>query len=217
MGTSKKIWPMWQLKPRKVTLTKPYCIDRTEVTHKAYMACQDAGACRRRPDEPSTHPFWFNRPKDFVNWQQAVAFCTWRGGRLPTEAEWEFAARGTDGRVYPWGNEPPTAEHWRWPHVRGSEPVLEVGSFPKGRSALGLDDMAGNVKEWVADPCGMHAESADVDPLGPDFPYTDRECHILRGAAWSAYEEGWASATFRQYGNVGSDDQTGFRCAYEVR
>ena len=216
MGTDQKIWPMWQLKPRKVTLTRPYCIDRTEVTHKAYIACQDAGVCYRDPTGLPTHPIRFNRAKDFVEWDQAVTYCKWKKGRLPTEAEWEFAARGTDGRLYPWGNEPPTSEYWRWPVGRDEVEVSDVGSFPKARSFFGLDDMAGNVTEWVADVCGMHDESPDVDPKAPDIPYRSN-CYVVRGAAWSALEADWASATFRQFGSVGGDDQTGFRCAYEAR
>jgi formylglycine-generating enzyme required for sulfatase activity len=218
MGTNEKTCPIWQLKPRQVRLTKPYCIDRTEVTHKAYFACQDAGVCYRSPRELPKHPDRYHRAKDFVAWEEAATYCKWRGGRLPTEAEWEFAARGTDGRLYPWGNDPPTDEHWAWgPHYRSEVTGPDVGSRPKGRSFFGLDDMSGCVKEWVADPCGDHDPSPDVDPTGPDVLYTDRPCHIVRGAAWSAIEESWAAATLRQFGNVGADDQTGFRCAYDPK
>jgi formylglycine-generating enzyme required for sulfatase activity len=111
----------------------------------------------------------------------------------------------------------PTAEHWQWPRVRGLELTVDVGTHPKGRSFFGLEDMSGNLTEWVLDPCGMHDQLPDVDPQVPDFPYTDRECHINRGAPWSASEEVFASATCRQFGNGGADDQTGFRCAYEPR
>jgi eukaryotic-like serine/threonine-protein kinase len=219
MGTKREIFPAWQLKPRKVTLTRPYCMDRTEVTHGAYDPCVDAGVCKQSPSGLPTPPSWVKWPKDFIDWEDALVFCKWKGGRLPTEAEWEFAARGTDGRLYPWGNEAPTSKHWRWPHVRGKDEVVDVGSFPRGRSAFGLDDMSGNVKEWVADECGLHEQKADVDPVKPDILFKDPDfaCHIVRGGAWSAVEEDWAAATFRQYGNVGADSQTGFRCAYDPK
>ena len=217
MGTKVEIWPMWQLKPRKVTLTKPFCIDQTEVTQRAYDACEKAGHCNRLGELPLPKDF-YRLPKHLVDWEEAVAFCRWRSGRLPTEAEWEFAARGTDGRLYPWGNETPTREHWTGYRKRGETELVDVGTHPKGRSFFGLDDMTGNVSEWVADPCGMHDTKPDVDPKGPDFLYTDHEpCHIVRGAAWSAVEEDWAAATFRAYGSLGGDSETGFRCAYDPR
>lgn len=217
MGTSKKVMPdVWQLKPRKVTLTRPYCMDRTEVTQRAYELCQEGKGCYREPDALPLHASGHRHPRDFTDWDEAVTFCKWKGGRLPTEAEWEFAARGTDGRLYPWGNEPPTKQHWRYPYVRGTEEVVDVGSYPKGRSAFGLDDMSGNVSEWVSDPCGEHDETPDVDPTGPDNPHDRRNCYIVRGAAWSAGWESWAFATFRQYG-IGGDSQTGFRCAYDPK
>lgn len=218
MGTNVKIWPMWQLKPRKVTLTRPFCMDQTEVTHGAYASCRKGGGC------PAAKPGFeevkqqFRLPKDLIDWEEAVAFCRWRKGRLPTEAEWEFAARGTDGRLYPWGNEKPTRQYWPGARKRDEAELVDVGTHPKGRSFFGLDDMTGNVKEWVADPCGMHDTKPDADPKGPDFLYTDHlPCHIVRGAAWSAVTEDWAAATFRQYASLGGDSQTGFRCAYEPR
>jgi formylglycine-generating enzyme required for sulfatase activity len=217
MGTSVKICPMWQLKPRQVTLTRPFCIDRTEVTQRAYVACQDKDVCYRDPTGLPMSKKLYDQPKDYVEWEEALTFCKWRGGRLPTEAEWEFAARGTDGRLYPWGNDTPTRAHWPGHPPPGKPELVNVGTHPKGRSFFGLDDMSGNVTEWVADLCGMHDTRPDTDPQGPDFPYTDHPCHLVRGAAWSAFDDSWASATFRQFGNVGSDHQTGFRCAYEPR
>ncbi len=218
MGTLKEVTGApYQLKPRQVTLTQAYCMDRTEVTQRAFEQCQDAGGCYRRPDALPLPASLNNHPKDLLDWEHAVAFCKWRGGRLPTEAEWEFAARGTDGRLYPWGNEPPTKAHWRWPFEFGTAEVVDVGSYPKGRSFFGLDDMTGSVKEWVSDPCGEHDPKPDVDPQGPDHPFTRwGNCHIVRGAAWSAGWEDWAMATFRQYG-VGGSAQIGFRCVYSPK
>jgi formylglycine-generating enzyme required for sulfatase activity len=216
MGTSKEIFPGWQLEPRKVTLTRPYCMDRTEVTEKEYDACQNVGACYRRPGSLPLPPSMNKQPRAFLSWSEAVTFCTWKGGRLPTEAEWEFAARGTDGRLYPWGNQPPTKEHWLWPNEGGPTTVIDVGSFPKGRSFFGLDDMTGNLKEWVADPCGLHYPKPDVDPKGPDFRDAPGKCHITRGAGWSSIMESCASGAYREYGTGdGGDNGTGFRCAYD--
>jgi formylglycine-generating enzyme required for sulfatase activity len=133
-----------------------FCIDRTEVTAGAYAACTSE-ACQgvdqqgwcADAEEHAEHP------RNCVSWQQASAYCAWRGARLPTDAEWEYAARGTDGRLFPWGNEPPddTRARWnnafteseRWSRMRSSP----VGSYPAGASPFGVLDMAGNVSEWV--------------------------------------------------------------------
>jgi formylglycine-generating enzyme required for sulfatase activity len=137
-----------------------FCLDQTEVTAGAYAACTSE-ACQgvdqlgwcANAEEHAEHP------RNCVSWQQASAYCEWRGARLPTDAEWEYAARGTDGRLFPWGNEPPDDRRARWGGMHGLQLMHSspVGSYPAGASPFGALDMAGNVSEWV----GTSTETPD--------------------------------------------------------
>ncbi|MBK6579843.1 MAG: SUMF1/EgtB/PvdO family nonheme iron enzyme [Sandaracinaceae bacterium] len=141
-----------------------FCMDRTEVTAGAYAACTSE-ACQGVDQQGwcADAEEHVEHPRNCVSWQQASAYCAWRGARLPSDAEWEYAARGTDGRLFPWGNEPPdeTRARWnnafteseRWSRMRSSP----VGSYPGGASPFGVLDMAGNVSEWV----GTSTETPD--------------------------------------------------------
>lgn len=128
------------------TITEPFWIDRTEVTRAQYQLCIDAGACSETPDsEYSTRG---TQPINRVTWFQARDYCVWRGMRLPTEVEWEYAARGPDGWEYPWGDE------WNADNAVGSQysnsQTADVGSRPQGASWVGALDMSGNVWEWLS-------------------------------------------------------------------
>jgi formylglycine-generating enzyme required for sulfatase activity len=213
MGTDDPEYKDVEGPAHKVTLTKPYCMDRTEVTRKAFRACEARKVCDRgRP----MGDYNLNHPATFVSWHEAVAYCEWKHGRLPTEAEWEFAARGTDGRLYPWGNERPTAEHWQIQPEGTMLETADVGTHPKGRSAFGLDDMAGNVHEWVADLWGYFDDRPAVDPVGAPRPGEREGYRMVKGATWWVPTPEEARTTLRFGVPPGArTDQTGFRCAYD--
>jgi len=200
----------------RVTLSA-FSIHRTEVTVASYEACQRAGSCTA-PDrsEPcnsgvagrSEHPI------NCVDWNQASAFCGFVNGRLPTEAEWEYAARGTDGRTYPWGNEEPNDRRLRWSGVCGTVGCIgstsTVGNYPSGASPFGLQDMAGNVWEWTADWVGPYGSDAN-NPRGP----STGEYRTSRGGGWHDDQSAWVRAAVRNWGGPASryDFFLGFRCA----
>jgi formylglycine-generating enzyme required for sulfatase activity/serine/threonine protein kinase len=236
-------------KPSHQVTIAPFCMDEFEVTVDKYKACSDSGRCKRAgstndwasitdkerkafdptcnirdPDNRGKHPI------NCVDWEMADKYCHEQGGRLPSEAEWEFAARGPDGRKYPWGDDDPAAGHMNacgkecvaWGAKNGVEEkamydvddgfatTAPVGSFPKGASRYGVQDVVGNVWEWVADWYGPYTPAEQRDPKGP----ADGEERVIRGGSWNGSYASWVRPTFR-YKDAPTKRSygIGFRCA----
>jgi formylglycine-generating enzyme required for sulfatase activity len=195
-------------KPRHKVYLDAYYIDKYEVTNALYRRFMDATG--------RSAPKWWNnsnfngptQPVVGVSWHDADAYCKWAGKRLPTEAEWEKAARGTDGRKYPWGDQ------WD-PSKANAESragkTAPVGSYPSGVSPYGAHDMAGNVSEWVADwsGSGYYQRSPERNPTSP----ATGRFKVLRGGSWDHKPIGLRAAL--RYGNTPDyrDYYVGFRCA----
>ncbi len=196
---------------RRVCLTE-FWIGQTEVTNAQYARCVAAGACTPPADRTLyDRAAYADHPVVNVTWEQADAYARWRGGRLPTEAQWEYAARGPEGRVYPWGSAEPTCDR-AWISGCGSG-TAAVGpqERPMGRSWVGALDMAGNVWEWVDAwyDNRAYATLADgaVDPPGP----AEGTMRVLRGGAWSDDQER-TRTTYRSRHNPNFlSDGRGFR------
>ncbi len=248
MGSDEKTDLASERPAHKVSL-QPYCMDRFEVTTEEFVACSNDGACKRASrannwdgitaaEQTAFDPLCNMRdldararhPINCVDWSQAVQFCENAGMRLPTEAEWEFAARGPDGRRFPWGDEEPSAglanvcgseclawgkqanvdEREMFSGDDGWPNTAPVGSFPRGASRYGVEDVVGNVWEWVADWYAPYAPDEQVSPKGPKAGATK----VIRGGAWNASYPAWVRPTFRyQSGPTTKSYGIGFRCA----
>ena len=195
-------------KPVHTVYLDAYWIDRTEVTNVMYALCVQAATC----DEPGGNYFgdaqYAEYPVEYVSWDDARGYCAWAGSKLPTEAEWEKAARGTDGRTYPWGEEI-NCDRANYGGCVGS--ITQVGRYETGKSPYGVYDMGGNVWEWVADwyDSAYYANSPARNPTGP----SSGTSRAQRGGAWNDSPYLIESA-YRTEGNPsGGGDLLGFRCA----
>lgn len=172
-----------------------FWIDQTEVTNAMYSRCVEEGACPPPSRETYKNPDYAQHPVMWVNWFQAQAYCHWTNQRLPSEAEWEKAARGTDGRMYPWGNDPPASNLvnicdencsyiWKDKTVNdGYKKTIPVGTLTYGASPYGAMDMAGNVWEWTADWFDEKAYYVPptANPSGAQYGRT----RVIRGGSWT--------------------------------
>lgn len=225
-------------KPAHTVYLDAYYIDKYEVTNAAYKVCVDAGVCQ--PPKLTIHSGasdnsvyygnskFDNYPVIFMDWFSANAYCEWREASLPTEAQWEKAARGTDERLYPWGDEISCDKaNYSVTYRYGcSRDTSEVGSYPRGVSPYGVYDLVGNVSEWVADwySATYYQISPQSNPQGPD----SGQYRVLRGGWWFDYYHEHFISTSRNKAEpnysgeyfsriVGSGyEAIGFRCAKDA-
>lgn len=193
--------------PVHVVMMSAFCMDATEVTKAAYRMCPScgipntglgAGTCVWTISDRETYPI------NCVNWNQARSYCQWRGGDLPTEAQWEYAARGTDGRIYPWGNQEPRDQI-----NFNATSTVPVASYPTGVSPFGLYDMAGNVSEWTLDWIGPYSPAGATNPTGA----STGSLRAYRGGPFYTTYANEVRAAYR-YGGTPSygEPGLGFRC-----
>jgi formylglycine-generating enzyme required for sulfatase activity len=254
MGTDATDRALTPANPAHVVEVDAFCIDRTEVSLGAYRECSDQGECKRAfrdawwPQGGSETEAWdksrlehstlcnenyderLEHPVNCVTWAQAKSYCRFRGARLPSEAQWEFAARGSESRAFPWGSAAPASEHLNaagtefdaWQGQVGLEQTgslyelddgfvgtAPVGSFAAGATPESLVDMAGNVFEWTAD-------GFEPYPGGSMEPQPDRR--VIRGGAFNSVHPQFADPALRfaQSPNAHSDG-IGFRCVTRPR
>jgi formylglycine-generating enzyme required for sulfatase activity len=207
-------------KPVRKVYVSAFWIDVYEVTVEEYAACVRAGACKAPGTSGGLCGGEYNNwsgngprsgrgrhPVNCVDWNQASAYCGWKGKRLPTEAQWEKAARGVDGRKYPWGN---AAANCKVAVMEGcgEDRILPVGSKPDGVSPYGAHDMAANVWEWVHDWYGPYDSSAARDPEGPKSG-SDR---VVRGGSWLSHGDNLRAANRDSDAPGDAVANLGFRC-----
>ena len=190
-----------------------FSMDVYEVTVGQYAAFLQAKGIDQPSDwKTMNQPANQKRPIANVDSTDASVYCKWVGKRLPTEAEWEKAARGTDGRLYPWGNEAPTPLHANFgkPDWNNHAVLAPVGSFEAGKSPYGIYDMAGNVWEWVSDlyDYNYYKVSPSKNPTGPSTGGT----RAVRGGAWNSNPRAMRSSN-RSLISPTDQGLNGFRCA----
>jgi len=235
MGTSNKDFTYYldvDQNPAHNVLLNAFYVDKYEVTNSLYRVCVDGGICTKPHNRSSNNrPQYYgnsefdNYPVIYVDWYQAKAYCEWRGARLPSEAEWEKSARGTDGRYYSWADNVHGQANTTGVTVWTGD-TTKVGSYPSGKSPYGAYDMIGNVWEWVNDwyKNDYYSTLGDtaVNPQGP----SQGDSKVLRGSSWTpcwpagggGCMEGGNVSTFNRHRDYPSRFyyDVGFRCAKDA-
>ncbi len=204
-------------RPQRDVHLEAFAIDQVEVTNERYLAFVKATGHRNPPNPYGTGALFSAKgiehlPVVQVTWYDANAYCSWAKKRLPTEAEWEKAARGTDGRLYPWGNEPPSTRRaifdLEW---NGEKTMRPVGTMPEGDSPYGVKDMSGNAREWVEDwyDPEYYKNAPDRNPKGP----AKGVVRSIRGGSWHSPTWDIGAASRGRGGFALQTHGTGFRCA----
>ena len=225
-----QLWWFSDEYPLKLVTLESYWIDIYETTNQEYLEFVKATGHPPALDDTcktdscwegnlwkgqSFSPMIRQQPVTQVNWYDAVAYCKWKGKRLPTEAEWEKAARGPSGNLYPWGNGSPKRRATYNRKWQGVNTMTIVGSYPNGVSVYGLHDMAGNVWEWVEDWYNRtyYTWGTKKFPKGPE----EGKFKTLRGGSWVNYADSLRGA-FRRWSQPGVRfNDTGFRCAKDSK
>ncbi|NJN80734.1 MAG: formylglycine-generating enzyme family protein [Anaerolineales bacterium] len=204
-------------KPEMQLYLDAFWIDQTEVTNAMYARCVDANQCDTPASASSyTRSNYFrnsefrNYPVIYVSWDNALAYCLWAGRKLPTEAEWEKAARGTASHNYPWGDAFPKVTLLNYDQGVGD--TTEVSKYPNGKSIYGAFDMAGNVWEWVS---SLHQPYPYIPEDGREDLHSS-ESRVMRGGSWlvgsnevRVTNRGKGSPTFTNF-------SVGFRCSLPI-
>lgn len=204
-------------RPQRSVYLDEFAIDQVEVTNERYMAFVKSTGHRNPPNPYGTGSLTSingieQLPVVQTTWYDSKAYCAWAKKRLPTEAEWEKAARGTDGRLYPWGNEPPTPKRANFDREWEEEKTLHpVGSLPDGDSPYGVKDMAGNAREWVSDwyDPDYYTDAPPRNPQGPDKKGVVRS---IRGGSWHSPPSDITTSARGRGGFALQTHGTGFRC-----
>ncbi|WKZ35353.1 MAG: SUMF1/EgtB/PvdO family nonheme iron enzyme [Anaerolineales bacterium] len=198
-----------------------YWIDQTEVTNEMYAKCVQATRCPSLYTTRFYNPIYIDHPVVDITWYVANSYCLWAERRLPTEAEWEKAARGTDGRIYPWGDETPISDFLNF----NSNDSMKVGSYHNGQSVYGVFDIAGNVWEWVADwyDSSYYSISPKSNPMQNQRVYLPSGdggwVKVIRGGSWQSNRtdlSGIPSSDRGKKNPDGSNYLIGFRCAMDA-
>jgi len=207
-------------RPRTKIWLNAFSIDTYEVTNSRYLSFI-AATGHKEPFNVYAEGSLFNvsgiddLPVVQVTWHDAADYCQWAGKRLPTEAEWEKAARGTDGRIYPWGNEEPSLLYANYDREwAGKNTLKAAGSQPQGASPYGVQDMSGNAREWVQDwyDKDYYQHAPQRNPKGPEKSLLK----VIRGGSWRSFDADIRTAARGKGGFALKTHGTGFRCARDT-